>query len=258
MKKSPVILLMLLWGITPNAYSQTSFGFGLQFGTPINAFRDNTKAVGAGVNANLYVPLGRDVPVFIGINAGYMLYGSSTKAINQNIAFYSNNSPINGGSIPVNIDVMTNNNMFNGNLALRVKIPIPIVKPYVEGLVGFNYLYTRTSIYDRTSNSIFTQNQNSRLINSRTQSKSTVLQYGLGAGVVIKLTESLGLDIRATYLAGGKAKYFDSSQTQNWRVISVSDPYTSGNAVTLNTDGAAQKDSTTDLFLINVGLTIDL
>jgi len=237
-------------------FAQTNVGFGLQLGVPLNEFRANTQAVGAGVNLNLYTPFAPKVPIYLGFNLGYMMYGSFTQRINENLGVYAQNGAL-LSNIPVNLNVTTNNNMLNGNIALRIKAPLTSVQPYIEGVAGFNYLYTRTSIYDETPNKMFTSNQQSNLINARTQAQSFVLQYGAGGGFLVKIGENTYLDIRATYTIGGRAQYYDRSQTQNWKVTFAGTNYSTGDPVGLSTQSDAKK-SNTDLLLINFGLSFAL
>lgn len=238
--------------------AQSKLGFGLQLGVPMNEFRENTQATGVGINLNFYTPFAPRVPVFMGFNFGYMLYGSYTQQVNENLQLTTSNGTPIGQAIPVNLDVTTNNNMLNGNVAFRVMAPFANIKPYAEAIGGFNYLYTRTSIYDRTSNRMFTSNQESALINARTQAQSFVLQYGAGAGFLIKIGENVNLDIRGTYTIGGRAEYFDRSQSQQWRVSFTGQNYTGNEPVNLNTSDGVTKKSNTDLFLINFGLSFNL
>ncbi len=258
--KKLLITLVILAVIIPNTHAQTNVGFGLQLGVPMNEFRQNTQAVGAGVNLNLYKPIAPKVPVYIGFNLGYMLYGSYTQQINEQLGLFDSNGNAIGQTIPVLLDVTTNNNMFNSNVALRIKAPFASVQPYIEGLAGFNYLYTRTSIYDQTQNKMFIRdpNQESRLINARTQAQAFVWQYGAGGGILLKIGENVSLDIRGMYTIGGRATYFDRSQSQQWRVQFTGQGQGQNDPVKLDTQDGTPKKSNTDLFLINFGLSFDL
>ena len=85
-----------------------------------------------------------------------------------------------------------------------------------------------------------------------------MLQYGAGAGFLIKIGENVNLDIRGTYTIGGRAEYFDRSQSQQWRVSFTGQNYTGSEPVNLNTSDGTTKKSNTDLFLINFGLSFNL
>jgi hypothetical protein len=265
MKKTIFLSLALLILALNFTNAQTHFGLSGQVGIPTNNFRENTQAVGGGFNINAYFPFSPKVPIFLGLNFGYMLYGSNQQQINQSL-----NVTTSGGqvisSIPVNLGISTNNNLINGLASLRFKAPLATIQPYVEGAVGFNYFYTRTKITDQTPNRLFTGGNNpnnpnqSNVINARTQINSWVLSYGGGGGFMIKLGASTFLDLRVLYLIGGRADYYDRSQTQSWQLIwsgngqfNPSDP----SDITAQGDGVP-KSSTTDMFMGNIGLTFQI
>lgn len=263
MKKHISILFLLLHFIFfQTAQAQTHLGLGLQLGFPNNEFRENTKAVGAGFHLNALFPFAQTVPIYFGFGFGYMLYGSNSQTIQQNLNVYAGTQII--SSIPVNLGVTTNNNMLNGNAILRFKAPLSIVQPYIDGTVGFNYIYTRTKITDNSPNRIFTnksQNPDDNVINARTQIQSTVLTYGGGLGMMIKLGNTAALDIRATYLLGGEAEYYDRSQTQNWQVAfgGQSSTFDSNNPDNISLDpNSVAKKSKTDMIMVNFGLVFNL
>lgn len=262
MKKNAVFIALILIFFTKISTSnaQTHVGLGLQLGFPINEFRENTKAVGVGGNLKAYFPFKKEIPIFLGINFGYMIYGSNTQQINQNLNVTAGNTVI--STIPVNFEVTTNNNLINSQLALRFKAPLEIIQPYAEAAVGFNYLYTRTKIYDNTPNRIFSggnnNNNGSNVISARTQSNSFALTYGGGGGFMIRLSSSVFLDIRGLYMFGGEAEYYDRSQTQSWKLNftgSNSSQFNPSNPsnVEATADGAPKK-SRTDMFLVDFGL----
>jgi hypothetical protein len=240
-------------------YSQTHVGFALQIGVPINEFRDNTKAVGVGGNLKAYFPIKKELPIFVGLNFAYMIYGSNTQTLNQNLNVTAGNTVI--SSIPVNFDITTNNNLINSQLALRFKAPLEKIQPYVEGAIGLNYLYTRTKIYDNTPNRIFSGgnngNNNSNVISARTQINSFAFTYGVGGGFLIKLGETTFLDIRGLYMRGGEAEYYDRSQTQSWKLnfSGTNNQFNPSNPNNLEASAeGTPKRSKTDMFLIDFGL----
>lgn len=263
MKKLILLSLGLLLLIHP-LKAQYHLGFSGQLGIPLHEFKDNTNAIGGGFRANLYIPFSPAAPVFFGIDFGYMVYGSNTQRINQNINVVAGNTVLT--TIPVNLKVTTNNNLINTFGVLRIKAPLTIVQPYIDGLVGFNYFYTRTKVYDESTNHILTSNNNSsnksNVVNARTELNSLVFAYGGGAGLMLKFGPNVKMDLRAIYLLGGEAKYYDSSQTKNWKVEFTGsgtfnpNNYNSNDIKVVSPDGTPKK-SKTDLLSINVGLVID-
>ncbi|NJL15056.1 MAG: hypothetical protein HC913_20010 [Microscillaceae bacterium] len=216
-----------------------------------------------GVKAGLFFFLfAPNVPVFFGLDFGYMVYGSNTQRINENLLIQASNGLI-LGNIPINLRVRTNNNLFNGHAVLRIKAPLATVQPYVDGLVGFNYLSTRTKVFDETQPCLFCDNPDgSNVINASTQEQSFVLSYGGALGMQIRLGETVSLDVRGIYLLGGEAEYFDRSQTQDWTIsFTGSGAFNPNNPnpedLDLNAPDAAPKRSKTDMFLATVGLTFN-
>ncbi len=269
MKKYTFFYTLLLTLIFTNTFTitkikaQSHIGFGLQIGVPINEFRDNTKAVGVGFNLKGYFPFKKEIPIFLGINFGYMLYGSNTQQINQNLNVTAGNTVL--STIPVNFEVVTNNNLINSQLALRFKAPLEGIQPYAEAALGFNYLYTRTKIYDNTPNRIFSGGNNTNgtnnnnVISARTQINSFAFTYGGGGGFMIRIAENVFLDIRGLYMRGGEAEYYDRTQTQSWKLNftgSNSSQFNPSNPTNVEaTAEGTPKKSKTDMFLIDFGLT---
>ncbi|MCU0448075.1 MAG: hypothetical protein MUE85_24505 [Microscillaceae bacterium] len=261
MKKKIFLVLGLLIFCLNLAQAQTHFGFSGQVGIPTNNFRENTNAVGGGFNFNAYFPFSPKVPIFLGINFGYMLYGVNQQRLVDNLEVKAGNIVLD--RIPVDFNINTNNNLINGLVSLRFKAPLQTIQPYLEGAVGFNYLYTRTKIIDNTGRFTVNNNNNTtnnnNVINARTQINSWVLSYGGGGGFMINLGGSAFLDLRVLYLIGGRADYYDRSQTQNWTLTFGGSNYNrqTPSDITAQGDGIP-KSSTTDMFMGNIGLTFQI
>jgi hypothetical protein len=247
--KNLFFLLITIFSVSTALKAQTHFNLAFQVGVPIGEFRENTEAVGAGFKAGLFVPFADNIPVYFGLDFGYMVYGANTQFVNENLQVTASNGAV-LGSIPINLRVQTNNNLINGHAVLRLKAPLANVQPYVDGLIGLNYLYTRTKILDETSN----------VINAQTQEQSVVLSYGGAFGLQIKLSENFRLDARGVYLIGGKARYYDRSQTSLWSVGFSGSNFNPTNPnpddLDLITPDAVSKQSTTDMFIGTLGITL--
>lgn len=259
MKKSLLLSLLFILGLSCSLQAQFHLGVSGQLGVPLNEFKENTDAVGGGFRASLYFPFAPAVPVFFGLDFGYMVYGTNTQQINQNINIVAGNTVL--SSIPINLRVTTNNNMINSYAVLRIKAPLTIVQPYIDGLVGLNYLYTRTRVLDESTNRILTNDQESNVVNAQTQINSTVFSYGGGAGIMMRLGSNVKLDARAIYLFGGEAEYYDASQTRNWELEFTGTNFNPNNIdpddINVSSPDGAPKRSRTDLLSINLGLVID-
>lgn len=76
------------------------------------------------------------------------------------------------------------------------------VRPYVDGLIGLKYLFTRTSVTDVDGD---------ETIASDTDLGDTTFSYGVGGGLQIPLTKGresrIILDTNVRYLRGGRADY---------------------------------------------------
>jgi hypothetical protein len=260
MKKS-LLLFAFVLVFSQISFAQTHLGFGALVGIPTNEFKDNTRAVGAGFNLHAMFPVAQNVPIYAGFNFGYMLYGSNTQQINELLKVYAGNTII--SQIPVNLRVTTNNNMYLGQFVFRLKAPLSNVQPYADGILGFNYINTRTKIYDETTNRIFINDpdQTDNVINARTQVQSWVLNYGVGGGLMFKLGANIALDLRAIYVLGGEAEYYDRSQTENWKVdfTGPSGTFDPNNPENIGLDNSSiAKRSRTDMAQITLGLVFNL
>lgn len=182
---------------------------------PINEFAETTDGLGWGGRGAFYMPFGPRIPVSLGLNFGAFGFGTERQFLNEEVVITAGNTII--GRIPVNIEARTNNVMLNGMLGLRFHAPLPYVQPYVEALGGGNYFYTRTALFDRTTTRWLSDNDDDR-INARNLSSSFTYVFGAGAGFMIALGDDAALNIGASYLRGGKAKYFDREQTAQWEV----------------------------------------
>ena len=105
-------------------------------------------------------------------------------------------------------DVGTTNNFIRTHALVRVQPPAGRVRPYAEGLLGFSYVYTRTSV---------------DLGNAGGGAATTHLgdfapSFGAGGGVTIGLVSGsearLGLDIGLRYLTGGEVDYLTRGELQ--------------------------------------------
>lgn len=228
-------------------------------GIPINAYADNTDALGFGLKGAFYMPFSPRVPLYFGIGFGGLIFGSNGQFINENLVISAGSTVI--GTIPVNLEARTNNWMLNGLLSVRYKAPLEYVQPYVDLIGGGSYLYTRTVLYDRSNRGIFTTNENDE-INSRTLESSFTYNYGAGAGFLIRLADQVYLNAGAAWLKGGKAKYFDKEQTAQWDIQFTGsgnfDPNNlNSDDVSLDYAGEPKK-STTDMIQVNLGVTIKI
>jgi hypothetical protein len=182
----------------PVALAQ-KWDWGLDFltGLPQNEFRDKTREVGYGVTGHIGRFIG-DTPIMVGAELGYLRYGTEERRESLS------------ETIPeISVDVKTTNNILMFHGFARIQPQDGAVRPYAEGLWGFKYLFTRTSITDCC---------NEAAIASSTNYDDLVASKGLGAGVDIRIYNGnkrrsangvfdVSLNLSARYLWGSRASY---------------------------------------------------
>jgi len=223
------------------------FGIALEIGVPTNEFAENTNSVGAGITISGLKSFAPGVPVYLGVEIGYMNYGRNVNQVNTSLLVLNTN-------IPLRFDVETNNNMLNGHAILRFVAPIPNIQLYGDVLVGGRYIYTRTKVINTSpeSNLINTQNIDTEQINARTNVRDWIFSYGAGGGIMIG-SGPIKLDIRVVYLLGSEAEYLDREGVEE---ASVNNPptITNQNNIEFNQNSFPTKNSSTDMFFIKAGV----
>ncbi|EAY25194.1 hypothetical protein M23134_06790 [Microscilla marina ATCC 23134] len=260
MRKSIFTLCLLgLFALctTNTSQAQIHFGFDVSGGFPLNEFQAQNPNTGVGINLNAFFPFAPQVPVYIGLDFGFQ--GMGTRNIQKNI-----NVNIINTSIPINFDIATSNNLINGHAILRTKIPLPLVQPYFEGLIGFKHFYTRTSIKNITSTSNIInveELQRNSEIAGETLQQSTALSYGFGGGFHIMFGGGqFGLNLGARYLLGGQASYYTREDIRDFDVTITTDNGTSNNELgsTVGGNNIQPRTSRTDMIMANIGIVIKL
>ena len=169
-------------------------GLGGMLGIPIGDFADNVNLTG-GLSGHFDFALGPS-PFSAGAEATYLWYGSETRDV-----------PLSG--IPdLTVPVETSNGIFLLHGRVRAQKREGRVRPYVDGLVGFNYLITTTSVHADTSCS--GSSCDSDDTDSMTNLDDLVLSAGGGGGVQIgfgQVPHRVRLDLSVRYLYGGEARY---------------------------------------------------
>jgi len=192
-------LLVLLAGMSgaSSVQARHSFQAGLGFASaiPQGAFQDNTDAKGYGIGGSFFWRPPSS-PLLLGVDLSYLVYGHQerTEFLNPNIP-------------EVTVEVTTDNNLVQGALALRLQPMRGTLRPYVEGLLGFNYLFTESAIRDEDDNEEVASSKNF---------DDTALAWGGGGGLMIEVyrgddrpgrVRSVAIDLQGRYLVGGEARY---------------------------------------------------
>lgn len=168
------------------------FQFGFDFLTvlPRGEFKDNIRNNGYGAGGHFLVRV-KQSPLLVGIDLGGVTYGSETRRERLLV------------DVPdVRVDVTTKNNIFLTHFLVRAQPRHGAVRPYVDGLIGFKYLFTNTTI------DIDSEDNNP----SDTNLSDLTLSYGVGGGLQIQLNPNrqrpaVLLDAGVRYLRGARAEY---------------------------------------------------
>ena len=173
-------------------------GADFLIGVPQKDFADNVDNTGYGASGQFAYFLG-DTPIAVGGEVGFLNYGTVKR--------FEQFSP----DIPeVLLRVSTTNNIVLTHGFVRVQPRTGPVRPYFDGLIGFKYLFTRTSIQD--------ENFSGETIASSTNFDDLAFSYGIGGGMTIRVWEGesgrrgqapaqLSIHLGARYLWGAEARY---------------------------------------------------
>ena len=189
------------WRETATEYG-FSLGMDLNLGTPLSGFANTMDRAGFGVTFQGGYQL-KNQPVMLGLDFGFLNFGRDRR--NESFSL----------TIPdATVLVENTYNLIHSSFLLRLIPPAGDVRPYFEGAIGFNYLYTETTI----------ENTDSYLeepIARSTNFDDFAFSYGAGAGLLIELhsypvtdilegttqIERIMLNLMGRYKAGGSAEY---------------------------------------------------
>jgi hypothetical protein len=188
------------WGPGSVGALAQKFEVGADFavGQPEKEFRKNIDSRGYGLSGQFGYYLA-GTPIMIGAVIGYLNYGTESRW-----EPFSNTIP------DVTVEVRTTNNILMLHGFARVQPQRGPVRPYFEGLWGFNYLFTRTSIKD--------DDYYDDTVAATTNFDDFAGSWGVGTGVDIRLWEErqgkrvrgrvqVCLNVGARYLWGSEAEY---------------------------------------------------
>lgn len=191
----------------PDAEPTVSGQFNVRgtVGIPQGGLRSNISGPGGGVHLSLGGWTGQR-PVLIGVDVGILNYGRTT----DEVPFSSTVGP----RVPV--QVTTKNNVVETHLSLRLQPRTGRFRPYVEGLVGFKYLFTRTEIEEDNFG-----NDTDDDITGSTNYDDFAFSGGAGAGVDVRIFQqdnpekkvrAVDLQLGVQYVWGSEAEYLAEGQ----------------------------------------------
>jgi hypothetical protein len=204
---APAVLILWLLAASSTALAQRfEAGGNFAVGLPQREFRDNIDTQGYGLTGH-FGAFVADSPIMIGAVLGYLNYGTEKRW-----------EPISETIPDVTVEVRTTNNIFLLHGFARVQPQRGPVRPYVEGLWGFKYLFTQTSIRD---DSIVADT-----VASSTNFDDFAGSWGVASGVDIRLWDGrwqhghgnleISLNVSAKYLWGSEAEYLKKGSIQRF------------------------------------------
>jgi hypothetical protein len=182
---------------------------GGMVGAPRGAFADNIPHPGGGfvISYGSRLPY---VPIVVGMELGYFLYG-----------FNFRQEPFRILIPDVRLEVTTLNSILMPKLFLRIQPDVGLIRPYMEGLIGMQWLVTTTTV-DRDGGYFEEDDTFLRTIDAL----DIAYNYGFGGGMMFRLYDERGtgtsstwgnrsyrsvwLDMRVRYLEGSQAEYLDT------------------------------------------------
>lgn len=209
----------------------------LNVGLPTGEFADNLDDPGVGGSLFLGTQVGAS-PVVLGVDLGFLIYGRSKSTVPFST------------TVPIRVDLVTTNSIFQPHAVLRLQPMSGAVRPYIEGVGGFKYLFTETKVRDED------RRDDDRDIASETNFDDFAWSGGGGAGIDFVVYQpsrgvqgkmpmrSVALHLGAQYLFGQEAEYVAEGPIDDQN----------GNNVIDRSELDIRR-STTNLVLIKVGVT---
>ena len=164
----------------------------LQVAVPQGEFRDQLEEIGFGLNGMIGYMLPNS-PLVLGLDMGFITFGSETRT-----------EPLSPTIPDLRVEVENSYNMFHAHFLARVTGRDETFRPFVDFLVGFNYLFTQTTVRSRGSmEDVFTD----------TNFDDFALSYGLGAGMKYRVYQDRNtgsrvyINLQGRYLIGNDAEY---------------------------------------------------
>ena len=190
-------------------------------GVPIGDFGDRV-GTSPGLGLDFTSRIGR-TPIAVGAELGYLQYGKETWRM-----------PLTPAVPDVLSDVNTTNHFLQTHALVRLQPQTGRVRPYAEGLLGFRYVFTRTTFPNADEGS-----------NGSTLLGDLAPSAGAGGGVAVGLVSTphatLNLDLGVRYFTGGDVEYLTKGAVNRHE-----------GGVTL-----APTRSAVDLVSLHVGMAVD-
>lgn len=169
---------------------------------PQNEFDESINTTGVGLNLNGLYRFPQS-PFGIGLDFNFINFGRDTR-----------DEPLSSTIPDLTVRVENEYNLVQGFLVAKVQPRDGVLRPYAEGLAGFNYFYTQTNIENR-------RNQGDEPIATDTNFEDWAFAWGGGGGLMIRVFDRRGsaslnaenpiaagyINLGARYLNGSEAEY---------------------------------------------------
>lgn len=176
-----------------------------QVGLPQGDFKHQLDRGGIGVGFMGGYRFGGS-PVMFGLDMGFMNFGKDERV-----------EPLSSTIPDLTVQVANEYNLFHGDLLLRLITPNPdaSIRPYADGLFGFNHFFTQTVLRERNG---FSSDDD---VLRDTNFRDTSMRYGVGGGVQFRLIKTnvgeenggsgfpmtIALNLMGRYIFGQEAEY---------------------------------------------------
>lgn len=179
-------------------------GIGILGGAPVGEFATRVPDGAGGVLGHVDVGVGRGI-LSLGGEVGWMIYGDEDRMVSVPSLIIPE-----AGSERAKVN--TSNSVFTLHARVRAQPQRGRWRPYVDGLLGFMELYTKSHV-DRGSICWGGLGGSGGCIDigpSETHSSDFTFSYGGGGGIMIAFSareQAPRLDLSVRYLRGGTAEY---------------------------------------------------
>jgi len=195
MKKIHLTFAILLTALTLQA-QPFNFDISIAVGTPQGDFGQSLDRNSYGADFAFTYQVGREIPLHVGVGMMYQNYG-----------WREREAQFVDGVPEVDVNVRTTNNLISPQFIMRLEPKIGGFSPFVEGSIGFNYLYTESSIRDTYEHEEIASTVNYDFYTSN---------MGIGGGAKFLLWEGFDEDgdfwgihliVKTKFMLGGEAMY---------------------------------------------------
>ena len=193
-KKLYLVLFLIITSLTNISFAQQA-GINFSLAFPQGEFGEEVDNLGYGLSGEFMFLSPKPLSPFgIGVNLGYYVYGRESSRVPWSSYIQS-----------VFLDVEKTNNLVNFHILFEIGFPTGVIRPYVQGLFGGEYLYTESSVSGENGQEV---------IASSTNYDDWAWSYGAGGGIEVLLggdpvTEmgAIYLDLKGRYLFGSETTY---------------------------------------------------